>query len=785
MFFVLVTNNVLSRSHKIGDVQPYYNFLADENVTIKTEKKVEVEIPVERIIFTYVNNYYKKELESLLKTHNCCLEWNEDLEIVTLSPKVKQEVTFEEWKKQTEPVQDFYCSFEKGEVRFHPDAWKHIRTKQEEITDAADIDISFNDPDCTIDVIGKSSSVTKVMCTLEEIKKSAEEREELKRSITTTEEPDFAENKLRFLQMSGLCEELQTQNQYLNIDVNPKEGKLFFTGPKQQLGEVKAKVCAFMGKVEDVVFECPKRVLDVLKTDAGVAHVSKTLNERGIKAIICHDQQKALNEAVIVAENTHHAKQAKITLGEIVDERSIRLEKENAALLNTTKWKELKGYLQNEHIVKLDYDFNVDILWISGVDEHVKVVADVAKKFFEENTILGDLVPLSSGCTRFLYKVQKNRLDKIQADLASCSFKCRHEINFNGIEMTGTAEGLDKGASKIKQLSESVCDRNIMIKKPGLRKFIRQRKGVHLLKAIEEEHNCIFEEIEESPEPSTTEKSSPTSGECKCSYVTPEGKKISVYKDDLTRHQVDIVVNAANGNLQHYGGLARAIVKAGGNQIQEECDAFIRNNEPLLEGQVMVSTSGDLPCKKIIHAVGPKWKQDDTQKKLPRKKTKTEEYLKFAVRNAMEKAAEYNSIAIPAISSGVFGVPRDICAKNIIEAVEEFCKRNPSANLSDIHLTNNDDATVNVFVEEMKKRFGHQTYFYDLIKSVKHPKRVTVSQPMSARMSRKEASVAAQYFDKNSFRTPEGTNVSIHVGNIAQHSVSAFTIVSFANDTQN
>lgn len=127
------------------------------------------------------------------------------------------------------------------------------------------------------------------------------------------------------------------------------------------------------------------------------------------------------------------------------------------------------------------------------------------------------------------------------------------------------------------------------------------------------------------------------------------GKIIRLVKGDITFRNVDVVVNAANSNLKHGGGVAAAIVRIGGQIIQEESDkiGFV----PV--GSAAITTSGKLPCKAVIHAVGPRMGEGDEDAKL-----------RSAIRASLLIASEkkFRDIAIPAVSSGIFGFPKDKCA---------------------------------------------------------------------------------------------------------------------------
>ena len=775
-------DDVLKRTHTLDrmelSVQPYHPFLLDDRSASDQQRKFEVEIQVDPDVVAHITSFHQRELDTILDECHSTINIHKGSTTLAISATSKELLLIEEWRKQAKLVEAFIYSFEKTHVSFEAGIWEQIRNlfkmNEEESTCTDAADILFKDSDCAVQIIGKTTSVSEAVSKLHKIQKTAEENEKLKRTVIKSEEQDIPRSKLSLLQSSGLCEEIEKSNQHLKITVNLKDEKICLEGPKTQLQTASVEIFTFISKVTESVFECPQRVLDVLQGGAGTAYVVNTLNAKGVKAIICNNQRKSTNEVLIAGENAKHTRRAEEILQEIAGEKSIHLKEENARLLNGKKWKDLKADVETRHIVKLDFDSHTSSLWISGVDEQVNVVAEIVRIFFGKNTILTEVVPLPKGYTRFLFEVLKDLIAQMRTDLAPYSFRIRQEVDLKGVEISGTAEGIDKGAAEIAKLCKRILDRNVPIDKPGLRKILSQGKVKHFLKSIEEEQSCVIEKIEETNEsllaPVEQDYGGASIGECKCSYVTPEGKKVSVYKDDLTRHQVDAIVNAANGKLHHIGGLAGAIVKVGGKQIQEECDAFIREKGPLLDGHVMVSKPGNLPCKKLIHAVGPIWPGRATNNTSGAKKTREEELLNYAILNCLEEAADVNSIAIPAISSGVFGFPVDLCAKAIIEAVVEFCKDNPTCILTDIHLTNNDAPTVKVFQEEMKKQFGHQSTFYDLERPTARRKKTEI--PTAANTwSRRENFATKSYSNAESFHTAEGLSVRLVVGNIVMESV--------------
>ena len=157
----------------------------------------------------------------------------------------------------------------------------------------------------------------------------------------------------------------------------------------------------------------------------------------------------------------------------------------------------------------------------------------------------------------------------------------------------------------------------------------------------------------------------------------PNNKKFQIVQGDITTEKVDAIVNAANAQLQHGGGIAWTISRRGGEVIQKESKDWVRKNGPVSHAEPAWTSAGDLPCKVVIHAVGPIWGDGDEDGKLA-----------DAVTGSLRVASDLGlaSISIPAISTGIFGFPKERAAKIIFSSIENYLIQNADASLSQVRL---------------------------------------------------------------------------------------------------
>ena len=158
-------------------------------------------------------------------------------------------------------------------------------------------------------------------------------------------------------------------------------------------------------------------------------------------------------------------------------------------------------------------------------------------------------------------------------------------------------------------------------------------------------------------------------------------------RGDLLREPVEAIVNAANGHLAHGGGVAGIIARATGPALQEESDRIVRERGALPSGSAVVTTAGKLPFKGVIHAVGPRQGEGDEETKL---------FNALSAAFACARQRGWESVSLPAVSSGIFAVPLDVCARAYLRAAR-------ASPLSNVRLCLRDQPVIDAVLEEMRK----------------------------------------------------------------------------------
>ncbi|XP_026962222.1 protein mono-ADP-ribosyltransferase PARP14 isoform X1 [Sagmatias obliquidens] len=363
---------------------------------------------------------------------------------------------------------------------------------------------------------------------------------------------------------------------------------------------------------------------------------------------------------------------------------------EDREVLNSKKWKWLICNLRKKHnsssktvIIHEVTSATTAQVIITGCVREVNEIYDLLFDFLEKHTKIEKLIEVKPSLVIDYLRAEKLLWQKIKKMNVQVIFN--PENKRKGILLTGPKTKVLEGKNIVTQAWDLVCVKSFHIDKPGASQFF-QDKARYYKSEVRRLFGCFIELQKD--------------GGQRCLFQTDlaPGVSLIVQQGDLTQFPVEVVVNAANEELKLKGGLAAALLKAAGPELQEDCDRIMKTRQArILPACAVISKAGKLPYHHVIHAVGPQWKSDDAQKCVWQLKTVVKESLHLAVKH------KYRSIAIPAISSRAFGFPLPQCVQTIILAIKEWfqCKQD-GCSLKEVYLVDIAEKTVEAFAESAK-----------------------------------------------------------------------------------
>lgn len=173
--------------------------------------------------------------------------------------------------------------------------------------------------------------------------------------------------------------------------------------------------------------------------------------------------------------------------------------------------------------------------------------------------------------------------------------------------------------------------------------------------------------------------------------------RLFLMRGDITKQNVDAIVNAANSSLMGGGGVDGAIHRAGGPAILEECKQIRSMHGQCAPGNAVITGGGNLNARFVIHTVGPIWRGGSTNEDIT---------LSRAYRNSLDLAVQYEvrTISFPSISTGAYGYPLEQAAKIALTTVVEYCQNTDKQQLLDeVRFVLFDQFTQNAYEEALQQ----------------------------------------------------------------------------------
>jgi poly [ADP-ribose] polymerase 10/14/15 len=518
--------------------------------------------------------------------------------------------------------------------------------------------VSFHEADSSCCIAGFKPAVSSKGDELNEIIKSLVEHEKAQQSCT--DELKLSK-KWQPLIFENLLPELLTKNPNVSISLDQKSSSVVFVGCYANIQKAKEDTQTLLSSVvRQVLTPCRKTTRTLLAEEAVGILIA---NEMKSTALVWDTSTPNGKHYWFYARALQDADEGIRVIRNLIKTHTLKIE---GRLLNKVE-KMLKSLLKKR---KKYLAYN-----LKDRELEVSILAE-----FED-----DLIEKLDKIVKNPLRKAKLSLDPKVSIIAQKNFtksfqKIRRDYrDYDGdFEFTGSTEiALRCAQSKFEEFRQAFMDLlnrvqsdECTVQMPGIAKFLISQKGEDRLGAIEQRRQIAI-------------AVQGTDGvESACSSFTISNCKVTVRCGDILRCKADVLVNAANEQLQHGGGLARAVVTEGPlpstqEMLQnvrllsfrwsgkEECTKFVKKKGVLKPGQVFVSKPGQLNFKHIVHAVGPRWAGGQQNE---------EQNLMLCVQRCLEKAKKRKarSIALPAVSSGIFGCPLEKVTRAIVQAIKTY-----------------------------------------------------------------------------------------------------------------
>ncbi|NXG22938.1 PAR14 polymerase, partial [Grallaria varia] len=761
--------NILAREHSLNktpiSVYPYSTSLGTA-LYGKEGPQIKKPDPITLPLDTYIWNYLQKNsslIEAInceMAKCNCVVVWPEPHcadSTVSLRPSAvfseRKRSVFQLVKAWKEKVSAAFSQsiskYEAIQCQVSTELWEAIRN-------------SFShDEVLTIPCISKDLVV---LVGVKEVVKNVEEElkvliekatREIEREKQRTEQMvTVSPGEYGILQITGLEEKFRAEFPGLQISYDSLQKIINLCGVPEEVYKVKGEIFDNMRKMVKKTVNIHPYIFQFLE------HID---NETLSQTLFMSKQIRAFYElstdAIILKGSTpEDLLQAEEEIKKELDYKSIALEDESA--LQKEEWQMLtKENCSNEAVTVTQAESQVII---AGFSQEVAKAFEELSSFIDENTEVQRVItgkPLA--VMMFFEKEKDNVWGGLQEKGVKVDFSTQKKCRV--ISLSGSRTKVLEGVGLVEQILSGLHYKRVVIGAPGAKSYFREQE--HFLAArVKQEYKCLVQ-LEEHSEEQLEEEQEHSNGGKPYMEVNMGEIVIAVYRADLCTHPVDVVVNASNEDLKHIGGLADALLRAAGPTLQEECDELVRRNGCFQPGSAVITEAGKLPCKQVIHAVGPRWRKEEAEKCVW--------LLKKTVKKSLELAETYNhrSIALPAVSGGIFGFPLELCTYSIVSSIKETLNEfKGDSSLKEVHLVDIVQDNIQAFSKALKEVFPDPSPSHRSLHQAS-----TVPQPRNVKTS--------QHKNFPLITTEQGLDIMLQTGSI-EDAMTSIVVISVGKDLQ-
>ena len=529
---------------------------------------------------------------------------------------------------------------------------------------------------------------------------------------STESDIELPPEKIRLLQSTRYLADLEKS---LSVKIEVDQEKLRVVGSESSIARLESKLILKMQNIVHGNVPITDSIWNCLQNQNIFLKVSNLMQNHGVVVTV----SKVIKTINFLAMSPKDLSNGIERFKQTVIEKEVTLSESEASFIMGQKGSQIiKTLLSSKKFVLSER--SKKSLKFAGLADECSAAKEKLNKVLRENAFLTKLFPFSIGKTKAILTICKERIDNLLEEHSDYEVSVNESKDKCSIKVAGYGKAVNYVAKQIEALAKGVRKEDLVFHRPGLSKVMELESTRNMMRSLEQEKEIVIIRKEEDEKGTIFEEEIEREGGvapniCSstliCTYQRRGDVSLSVYKGDITKHKADIIVNPANRNLLLGGGVAGAILSEGGNSIQDECNRYVREYDGYLrDGQVATTGAGKLSCRKIIHVVGPQWQSSTKaigEQELTQDRKMSMEALAEVMVNVLEEAEKEDCrvLAVPAISSGIFGFPKTLCAETLINTTMDRLQRSRFRCLKEVHFISVDDPTVEAFSKKFTTSF--------------------------------------------------------------------------------
>lgn len=703
--------------------------------------------PIDSAVWTYLsgNQSATETIHSHMADHFCDVNLNQSTVCLSPVPSLLEQkdvkVIIEGWKDTVRSAfVKSLSKFKSMKLQLETDTWRESEEKIRQMLLNEDVVVVPDEANGVLSVAGLVDDVNRLEQSLSEAVNKVVMRLQREKS-TVTQQIKVSQPVFRILCQSGLQGKLLSVYPHLKMLYRPDNPDLIISGLSDEIMEASKIILNEVLALYRQNLEMDHYLLDLLKDEQQEELTNALLLSHGVNAAF----QINANRVQILAVNSRDLKCAEDHLGRLLISQYIDVEDGN--VLKKPEWNHLVSQLESANIKpcrRIKIHTTGQQVVVSGHKDDVIRVSSDLQKFLAGNAQVKEAVVVKNNVIVEYIKTLDSSCLKKMVGKVVVSYR------EDAICLSGSRVDVAQCKNLVEELVASVFYESFKVSMPGAKKYFSEQEAVSF-SSLSGGTGCLVQLVDDTSGGqgglAHIQVSQPV-----FQFQTSDGVEIALWKADICSYPVHAVVIAATQDLKLNGGLAGALLKAAGPQLQDECDKIINVNGHLRPGDsVLTAAGGKLGCKNIIHAMAPNFDGAKTEKVVAQ--------LKKTVGGSLELAEKHGcvSVALSAIGRSL-GFPHKLCAVTIIKAVKQHCDEKYEDNtIKRIHFVENDNSTIQAMEEAVRQEFRNHAVVHSQ-QAAPLPAEGTKSPPVGQAPSDSTCLGKVQ--------TKEGLDITLMKGNI-------------------